>query len=85
MPSMKTYLLASIMVALADAFLLCAILETNQQIAHIMLHFAAFAIGDVIGFIAGWVIIKYGMPVFRYLKGSRADQHSDDAHRAFLN
>ena len=56
---MKTYLLASIMVALADAFLLCAILETNQQIVHIMLHFAAFAIGDVIGFIAGWVIIKY--------------------------
>jgi len=84
MPSLRTYLLASVMVALADAFLLCAVLETNQQIVQIMLHFAAFAIGDVIGVIAGWVIIKYGMLVFRYLKGSRADQHSDDSHRAVL-
>lgn len=83
LPSLNTFFIAAISVATVDAFFLCAILEQDKKITHIMLHFAAFAMGDLIGFLIGLLIIKCGMPIFRYVVGLVLNRDISNQRRSY--
>lgn len=66
-PPLNTYLIAGLIVATIDAFLMIAILEVFGKLHHISLTYASFVIGALSGLVVGWYLAQRSLPLINRL------------------
>ena len=73
-PPLNTYLMAGLIVATLDAFLMIAVLEAFGKANQISLTYASFVIGALSGLIVGWYLAQASLPlVNRLFRSDRAE------------
>lgn len=73
-PPLNTYLMAGLIVATLDAFLMIAVLEAFGKAHQISLTYASFVIGALSGLIVGWYLAQASLPlVNRLFRSDRAE------------
>ena len=66
-PPLNTYLMAGLLVATLDAFLMIAVLEAFGKAHQISLTYASFVLGALSGLVVGWYLAKAGLPLVNRL------------------
>lgn len=62
-PPLNTYLLAGLLTAMLDAFLMIAVLESDAKIKHVASNYASLVIGALSGLVLGWYLGRLFLPL----------------------